>query len=336
MNSPKQLLETNALISRISSVFIDILIPAKHSCRKLIDWFVYWFMFPACIVIATIAMLTGISGTAMLTPFLILVFPILHVPILSSAQAVGMALFTEFFGFISGFIGYRRVGLIDYKIGWKLIAVGVPAIIIFSLVSQYVSSLFLKIVYGIMMLLLATYLFLTAPGNVRNRELANLPAAVESIPRKGEATVERLIGTKDGKEYRYKICDQRRGYLITAVGSAMEGLVSVGLGELEMPNLVKRCKMPVAVSAATSVFVIAVTVLTGSVTAVLSLLQHGGASAVPWNLVAYTVPGAVIGGQIGSRFQGRISSKVTERLISILFVVVGVAFLATSGLALFK
>lgn len=49
----------------------------------MIDWLIYWFMFPACILIASVAMLTGISGTAMLTPFLILVFPILSVPILT-------------------------------------------------------------------------------------------------------------------------------------------------------------------------------------------------------------------------------------------------------------
>jgi uncharacterized protein len=113
----------------------------------------------------------------------------------------------------------------------------------------------------------------------------------------------------------------------------MEGLVSVGLGELLMPNLVKRCKIPVAVSAATSVFVIAVTVLSGSVTAILALIQRGGLDSVPWGLIAYTVPGAIIGGQLGSRFQGTLSAATTERIIATLFAVVGVAFLATVGLA---
>ncbi|MBI3023788.1 MAG: hypothetical protein HYY68_08740 [Thaumarchaeota archaeon] len=46
-------------------------------------------------------------------------------------------------------------------------------------------------------------------------------------------------------------------------------------GELEMPNLVKRCKIPVAVSAATSVFVIAIAVLSGSVTAILTPFSEG-------------------------------------------------------------
>jgi uncharacterized protein len=297
----------------------------------VIDWIVYWFMFPACILIASVAMLTGISGTAMLTPFLILVFPILSVPTLTPGQAVGMALFTEFFGFASGVVGYQRAHLIDYKTGWRLVSVAVPTMIVFSLLSQLVSSDVLRVAYGVMMLGLSSYLFLTAPGNVRNRRLGALPKAAESIPRNHEAAVERVIQAQDGKQYRYKICDQRRGYMITCAGAAMEGLVSVGLGELEMPNLVKRCKIPVAVSAATSVFVIAIAVLSGSITSVAVLIQKGGLAAVPWNLVLYTIPGAVLGGQLGSRFQGRISSDFSERLISILFVVVGIAFLYTSA-----
>ncbi len=295
----------------------------------MIDWVVYWFMFPACIFIASTAMLTGISGTAMLTPFLILVFPLIGVPILTPGQAVGMALFTEFFGFLSGWVGYSRVGLIDYKTGWKLARIGVPVIVAFSLVSQYVPSILLKGAYGVMMVTLATYLSLTAISNVRNRELKKLPEAVERIPRVAESPTERVVRTRTGTEYRYKVCDKNSGYLVTTAGCAMEGLVSVGLGELLMPNLVKRCKIPVAVSAATSVFVIAVTVLSGSITAILALLRHGGVDAVPWGLIAYTVPGAVIGGQLGSRFQGRISDAMTERIIATLFAIVGVAFLVT-------
>ncbi len=302
----------------------------------MIDWFVYWFMFPACIVIASIAMLTGISGTAMLTPFLILVFPVIGVPVLTPAQAVGMALFTEFFGFVSGWLGYNKVGLIDYKTGWKLARVGIPVIIVFSLLSHYVPSILLKGVYGLMMIALASYLSLTAIATVRNRDLKKLRGEVERIPRVAEVPQERIVKTRTGIEYRYKICDENRGYLVTTAGCAMEGLVSVGLGELLMPNLVKRCKIPVAVSAATSVFVIAVTVLSGSVTAILALLQQGGVDAVPWSLVAYTVPGAVIGGQLGSRFQGRISDAMTERIIATLFAVVGVAFLVTISQSLVK
>ena len=302
----------------------------------MIDWVVYWFMLPVCILIASVAMLTGISGTAMLTPFLILVFPIIHVPVLTPSEAIGMALFTEFFGFSSGMIGYRRERLIDYKTAKALIAVSLPTIIVFSLAASLVSSLLLKGVYGTMMISLAVYLWWTSPANVRNRELKRLPAAVGNIRRRLEAREERVIQSKRRGEFRYKVCDQHLGYLVSGVGSAMEGLVSVGLGELMMPNLVKRCKIPVAVSAATSVFIIAVTVLVGSATSISTLVQKGGLDAVPWGLVLYTVPGAVVGGQLGAKYQGRISSEDMERFIAILFVVIGLAFLGTVASAVFS
>jgi len=76
----------------------------------VIDWFVYWFMLPACIAIVSLAMMLGIDGTAILTPAVILVFPILSVPTISPAAAVAAGLLTEFFGFVSGVIGYDREG----------------------------------------------------------------------------------------------------------------------------------------------------------------------------------------------------------------------------------
>lgn len=300
----------------------------------MMDWFVYWFMLPACLLIASFAMLTGISGTAMLTPFLILVFPVINVPVLTPAQAVGMALFTEFFGFSSGVVGYHKERLIDYQTARRLLLVSIPAIVVFSLMANLVSSLLLRGAYGGMMIFLAAYLFLGSASSARNRQLREPPRAAALIPRRNEGPTERVVISKRHGEFRYKVCDQKSGLLACGTGAAMEGLVSVGLGELLMPNLVKRCKIPVAVSAATSVFVIAVTVFAGSVTSVLALVQKGGLGAAPWNLVLYTIPGAVIGGQIGSRFQGALSSEAMEKLIAALFLVIGLAFITTLMLAI--
>ncbi|MCZ6616015.1 MAG: sulfite exporter TauE/SafE family protein [Thaumarchaeota archaeon] len=300
----------------------------------MVDLTVFWFMLPVCIGIATLAMLTGIGGTAMLTPLLILGFPLFGLPILTPAEAVGMALLTEFFGFTSGLIGYHRARLIDYNVGKKLLVVSIPTIIVFSLISQSIDPRILIAAYGIMMAILASYILITAAGNVRNRELETLPKSAERIPRKAESLVERVIHAKNGQVYKYKVCDQRRGFLITGVGAAMTGLISVGLGELEMPNLVKRCKIPIAVSAATSVFIIAITVLVGSITAIFTLAQSGGLDSIPWGLVLYTAPGAAIGGQIGAKWQGRISSHIMERVIGILFVVIAIAFLSRTVMTL--
>lgn len=291
-------------------------------------------MFPACIGIVSFAMMLGIDGTAILTPSVILVFPLFDVPSITPAQAVTVGLFTEFFGFLSGVLAYRRQGLIDYKVGFRLSAFAIPTIIVSSLLAQFSPALFLKLAFGVLMLGLSVYLAATAKTTVRNAGLKATPQVVDSVPRKKESAQETVIRTKAGEEYRYRVCDKTRGELVCAVGSTFEGMISVGLGELVMPDLVRRCKIPVSVSAATSVFVMTAAALAGSATGMLSLAARGGASALPWDLLLFTIPGAVVGGQVGSRAQGRLSSVTMERLIVVIFAAIGIGFLYVSGTGL--
>ena len=58
-------------------------------------------------------------------------------------------------------------------------------------------------------------------------------------------------------------------------------------------------------------------------------MNEGGVDAVPWHLVAYTVPGVIIGGQIGPRLQGKVHSHTMEKIIGGLFAVIGIAMLWT-------
>lgn len=91
------------------------------------DWTVYWFMLPVCVVVATTAMFSGISGAALLTPFFVLGFPLMGVPTLSFVQAIGTSLFLETSGFGSGVAGYARRRLPDYRFVWVLLAIALPA-----------------------------------------------------------------------------------------------------------------------------------------------------------------------------------------------------------------
>ena len=50
------------------------------------------------------------------------------------------------------------------------------------------------------------------------------------------------------------------------------------------------------------------------------------ASEVPWELVRYTIPGVILGGQIAPRLAGRLDDRQIERAAAALFAVVGAAF----------
>jgi uncharacterized membrane protein YfcA len=292
------------------------------------NWAVYWFMFPACIVIASIAMLSGISGAAMLSPTLILVFPLLGVPSLTPAAAIGMSLFTEFFGFASGVAGYARRCLIDYQIARQMILVAVPFAAVGALASAYLNPVLLKTIYGVLMFVLAGVLVRQSYAHP-----TSYPAALETTPSKdrGEFRTEgdtHVYATRS-KVYRYQPSGLEISRALTAGGGVLSGMLSTGIGEIELPQLVGLCRLPLPIAAGTSVLIVTAAVAAGSVTHLVRLISEGGLSAVPWNLIIYTVPGALIGGQIGARLQGTVREAIMERAMAGLFVLIGAAFLAS-------
>ncbi len=135
----------------------------------------------------------------------------------------------------------------------------------------------------------------------------------------------RTIIDRTGRSYTFAAPRQGVGAVATSIGAFLTGLVSTGIGEVIMPQLVKRNRLPVAVAAATSVLVVIATVAAASVTQVWSLVTRGGITAVPWHLVCYTVPGVLIGGQLGPLLQGRVSQPVMVRAIGTLFLVIALA-----------
>ena len=279
----------------------------------LMDWTVYWFMLPVCIVVATTAMFSGISGAALLTPFFVLGFPVMGVPTLTLVQAIGTSLFLETSGFGSGVVGYARRRLVDYGFARLLLAVALPAGAIGAVLSQHSPTPPLRAVYGLLMFAVAYLLWTYRPA---------------ARVRRGSG--ERVVRSREGREYRYEPRGRGLTLVLTGAGGTLAGLISTGIGEVTMPNLVRRVGIPVPVAAATSVIVVAATVVGAAATHFVQLLQEGGFDAVPWNLIVWAVPGAIIGAQIGSRLQGRVPERASNRFFAILFLAIGLAFLVTA------
>lgn len=288
-----------------------------------LDWVQYWFMFPISICVATTAMLSGIGGAALFIPIFVIIFPILgpEYP-LTTAAAIGSALLTEVFGFSSGFVGYYRKRLIDFGSAIPFLIVSVPIAIIGAilLATMKEQEVFLKGSYALLMLLLCPIILRHTP-NDKIKDIKRLDGKKGS-----NLKTVRTITARDGNIYKY---DKPKlgllGVLSTGIGAFLTGLLSVGIGEVIMPQLVKRNRVPVAVAAATSVFTVIITIASASFTQVTALIAAGGINAIPWNLVVYTVPAVVIGGQIGPRLQGKISQRAMEKIIAVLFGIIGVS-----------
>ena len=279
------------------------------------DFTLYWFMLPIATMVATTAMLSGIGGAALFTPIFIVIFPLLgpQYPLGSTVAAIGTALLTETFGFTSGFVGYYRKGLIDFRLALRFLKISVPVAILGALVAHLIDDAVLMIGYALLVFILALVLIFFHHNVTSDDNQKNLQG--EKITRTD----------RSGRVFEY--ASPQLGVVsgvITSLGAFLTGLLSVGIGEVVVPQLTKR-GVPVAVAAATSVAVVIVTVAAASFTLIGQLIRAGGLSAVPWHLVAYTIPGVIIGGQIGPRLQGRVSQRTMERAIGVLFIVISIA-----------
>ncbi len=289
------------------------------------DFTLYWFMFPVSICVATCAMLSGIGGAALFTPIFILVFPLLGPDYVleSTFAAIGTALLTETFGFTSGFIGYYRRRMIDFGMAYRFLRLSVPVAVLGAFVAHEVHE-------GILVLGYALLVFFLAVGILF---LHYHTAAVVTVGRSESHGETRTRTDSDGREYVYTMPKLRaRDTATMGIGAFLTGMVSVGIGEVIISQLTRR-GVPVGIAAATSVAVVIVTVAFASTTLIAELIQDGGLEAVPWNLVCYSIPGVLIGGQIGPRLQGLVSQRAMERAIGILFLVLAIAML---GVALKK
>lgn len=137
----------------------------------------------------------------------------------------------------------------------------------------------------------------------------------------------RRIVAASGRVYDFCAHGLRLQRLMSGAGAIVAGMISTGVGEATLPPLVRRSRFPVPVAAATSTVIVAGTVAGAAATHLVELLREGGVGAIPWNLIVWAVPGAVIGAFVGTRFQGKVSEKVARRFFAGLFAVIGVAFL---------
>jgi len=268
-------------------------------------------MLPIAVLIAAIAMASGVWGATFFSPLFILALG------LPPEVAIGTGLITEVFGFSSGLYAYARKRLIDYRLGLSLLVVTIPAALVGTWASGWVEPDILKVVLG-------AGLFAVAASFLRSPEHKDIVRLDDAINEEygGEKGDVHLI-TADGEEIHYTVCNRTEGRLIAGVGGLFVGLISTGLGELNSYFLLQRCRVPSRVSVATSVFVVALTALSASAGHVIRLLSLGGSELnTVLSIAMFTVPGVIVGAQLGSKVASRIPQKVLERGLGVLFVLV--------------
>lgn len=277
------------------------------------DWTVYWFMLPVCVVVASVAMFSGISGAALLAPVFLIGFPLLDVPRLSTAAAIGTSLFLETFGFGVGVARYASMRLVDVRTARSIVVVTVPLGAAGAMAARHVPAPWLRIGYGVVMAVLAVVLAHREPGRVaavQGAAPALVSASDRSHPPCGAGQARRVVSAA-GRHFDY--CAHGLGLqrLLSGVGAFVAGLISTGVGEATLPGLVRRSRFPVEVAAATSTVIVAGTVTGAAGTHLVQLASEGGLGAIPWNLLVWAVPGGRWNARTPHPLRGALRRDVT-------------------------
>ncbi|WP_282778439.1 sulfite exporter TauE/SafE family protein [Phaeodactylibacter xiamenensis] len=277
----------------------------------------YWYLLPVAALVATIAMSTGLGGAVFFSPLFILALR------LDPKVAIGAALITELFGFSSGLIAYYRSKLIDFSLAWSLLLFSVPAAMLGTFYADAIPDIVLKAIFAVGLTIIGFQLF--------NAWRAEERAKKELEHRKEfEGNYESELTDATGRVHHYTVCNKPMGKAFAAIGGAFVGMISVGLAELQEYHLVARCKVPTPVAVGTSIFVVVITVLVASAGHFYEFAKVGGTVlSQVLSVVIFTVPGVVLGGQIGPRLQKSLPEDKMKVGIAVLFMLLGAFMLFT-------
>lgn len=276
------------------------------------EFLAHWWVFPASILFSLVALASGVSGALFFSPFFMLVVG------LTPSQAIGAGLLTEVFGMGNGLLNYVRQRVVDYQTAKWLLAGAVPAVVVGAIAAHYVPTTLLKFLFGAGLLLLGGFLvYYDPPEDYEPGEREG-----EYLKKKNTGRGTTTIESADGETFTYDTCWRPPGVGLATIGGFITGLISAGLPEVTTTQLIVRCRLPPRVAVATSVFVLAVAAVAGAVV-------HALAATPVWYIIAWSVPGVLIGGTVGTRVGKYVPSEVMEPALGVVFGVVGVIVVAS-------
>ncbi len=329
----------------VAAVFFAAPTPADTGADY---WLNYWWLFPAFLAGATIVNTVGISGSAIFVPFLIFIYPLFAQP-LAPETIVKVGLISEAFGLSSSSIAFIQYGLVDRRLALSLVGGSIPFVIAGALLSFVIPEVVFHALLGLALLAAAVLLFkidlshgegagdedaLAADGGLSTDPPDDPdklgPAGVRTDD---DGTVTRI--DRDGGGYQYDRVGYLRRFANYSIGGTFQGLAGFGIGELGIISMLNT-KVPVRVAIGTNHIVVALTAILASLVHVFGGGLVGGHSlslaSTPWNMVVFTVPATVIGGQIAPYVSNALDTSTIKNFVGGLFTVISVAlFLMAFG-----
>jgi uncharacterized membrane protein YfcA len=242
--------------------------------------------------------LIGAGGGFVLVPALLLIYPEAAPETITS-----ISLAVVFFNALSGTLAYARSGRIDYKAGIVFSLATLPGAVMGALATTTISRAWFDPLFGILLVLVAILLAVT-PGKRRSILMAQMETETGFHLNRSSLTLG--LGLSTGF-----------GFLSSFLG--------IGGGFLYVPALVYLLRFPVHTATATSLFILTITALSGTLTHIAAgFFHHGIRRALVLSI------GAILGAQIGAKLSQRIHGDWIIRSLAVALGLIGVRFVLPS------
>lgn len=249
--------------------------------------------------------LVGAGGGFILSPMLLLAFDSEDPEVVAGTVLAAIALNSILVALI-----YIRMKVVDYRSAFLFAGAAAPGAVIGAFGVGAVAPEIFKMVFGVLLLLLALLLALrpNVPSNIRTENPRHLISATVR---------ERHIVTTAGQEYRYEFNESLATSFNIVLGF-ISSFFGIGGGFLRTPVLVIAFGFPVRIAAASSVFALAIYGSAGA-------LAHGYLGHIDlFPTLLFIGIGLVIGGQIGATLSGRIQGVWVMRMLLVVVLLLGV------------
>jgi len=254
--------------------------------------------------------LVGAGGGFVMVPIFLL-----FISGIKPSEAAGTSLAIVFFNALSGTASYIRQGRVDFRTGTRFALATVPGSIVGAYLSNLFSSRPFYIVFGLFLILIAT--FLTIRPDPGQAVIApHEPGVAPTLPR---GWARRTVTDRDGETFTYTF-NMWGGLALSFVVGFLSSILGIGGGIIHVPALVFLFNFPPHISTATSHYILAISALVGSI----SHLVQGDIRWIP--MIGLSI-GVIPGAQLGAQLSRHLHGKWIIRGLALALAVVGLRLL---------
>lgn len=265
-------------------------------------WLLLLALVGTGILAGTIGSLIGLGGGVVIVPVLIYLSSFIDTLEVTPQLAVGTSLAVIVVISIASTLSYSKQKVIDYRNGFILFSTSGPGALFGSYLNAFLDVKWFSLYFGAFIIMISLILMIQSKLPVIQVRGPGMISSTFTDPATGQQY-----------DYNYSIA---WALPISFLVGMLSGLFGIGGGALMVPVLILLFRFPPKLAAATSMFIILFSSLSGSV-------YHISVGNVEWSLLIGLVPGAWIGGKFGAMLSHKLQSRTIEMALRIVLIIIG-------------